>query len=72
MIIVEPIVSSFPSPERLRPFKAGLKSTFIPSPMASTTDFDEIPFPDGKGQVRERIIWFPLPALSHADGVIEG
>jgi len=36
----------------------GLKLIFIPSTVAATTDFDEIPFPNGKGQVKEKIIGF--------------
>ena len=50
----------FPSPDELRPFKSGSKVTFIPSLMDSTADFIEIPFPNGKGQMRERQIFLPL------------
>jgi hypothetical protein len=51
-------MATFPSPERLKPLKPGSKLTFIPSLTVSTTDFDEIPFLDRKGQVRERTIGF--------------
>ena len=55
-IKTETKMATFPSPERLRPLKPGSKLTFIPSLTVSTTDFDEIPFPVGKGQVREKVM----------------
>ncbi len=57
-IKTETKMATFPSPERLRPLKPGSKLTFIPSLTVSTTDFDEIPFLDRKGQVRKRTIGF--------------
>jgi hypothetical protein len=47
---------SFPHLNLLSSLETGSKATFISSSKASATDFHEIPFPNGKGQVRKRVV----------------